>query len=181
MQATIETDQATTIRQELFTGLYLSVFPGVAAFISHRNGTLADAQDIFQDALVAFYEQYTKPGFECHISHEAYLSGIAKNLWYRKFRFEKEQYILPLGDNDFIVADEPGINAHKVLQLLEQTGRKCLDLLHAFYYVELPLKHISKSFGYSSEHSASVQKYKCLEKIRDTIKENSVNYAHFID
>lgn len=179
MPTTITNNIAT--RQALFTQLYLDVFPMVAAFVSKRNGTLEDAQDVFQDALVVFYEKSNEAGFDAHTSREAYVMGIARHLWFRKFNTDiKVEGLDGLKDNA-VPHSEAGIDATRVLQLLERTGKKCLNLLHAFYYGQLPFRQISKLLGYSSERSATVQKYKCLEKIRDTIKENSVGYAHFID
>jgi DNA-directed RNA polymerase specialized sigma24 family protein len=168
-------------RQALFTQLYLDVFPMVAAFVSKRNGTLEDAQDVFQDALVVFYEKSNEAGFAAHTSREAYIMGIARHLWFRKFNAGIKLEGLDGIKDDAAPPGEADINAGRVLQLLERTGEKCLNLLHAFYYGQLPLRQISKLLGYGSERSATVQKYKCLEKIRDTIKENSVGYAHFID
>jgi hypothetical protein len=64
---------------------------------------------------------------------------------------------------------------------LETAGRKCMELLKAYYYDHMPASDIATLFGYSGTHSATVGKYKCLEKVRDTIKQNSLNYADFIE
>ena len=87
---------------------------------------------------------------------------------------------------DFLVnipADEkePGVNTNQLLHLLETTGKRCMDLLRSFYYKKKTPAEIAEDHNYNSEHSASVQKYKCLEKVRDTIKEKSLSYEAFID
>jgi len=48
-----------------------------------------------------------------------------------------------------------------------------MDLLQAFYYFKTPMREIAEEFGYRSERSATVQKYKCLEKVRDTVKNST--------
>jgi hypothetical protein len=53
--------------------------------------------------------------------------------------------------------------------------------LKAFYYDNLPVNTIANLFGYSGERSATVQKYKCMEKVRETIKERSLAYEDFIE
>ncbi len=172
----------TRSRQLLFEEMYLRVFPKVAAFVSRRQGTLEDAQDVFKDALLAFYEKRVQPGLECHTSEDAYLMGIARHLWLRKYSSGGRSISLEtIEGKEFSADGEPTVHAGRILEMLEQTGRKCLDLLHAFYYDQLPLQQISKIFGYGSEHSVSVQKYKCLEKLRDSVKEKSITHAHFID
>ena len=182
MMQTSATDEIAngTDRQLLFEALYLRVFPKVAAFISKRNGSLDDAKDVFQDALVIFCEKHTAAGFDIHTSEEAYLLGIARHLWYRKFGNDVAHF-LPIDDEGIDAGKEPSIDTGKLLSLLEQTGKKCLRLLHAFYYGAQPLRQVASAFGYSSERSATVQKYKCLEKIRDTIKKRSITYAHFLE
>jgi hypothetical protein len=40
---------------------------------------------------------------------------------------------------------------------------------------------IAGRFGFSGERSATVQKFKCLEKVRDTIKSKSLSYEDFVE
>lgn len=122
-----------TERKQHFETLYRSVFPKVAAFISSRNGSLADAKDVFQDALVLYYEQLAAQATTIR-SADAYILGIAKHLWFRKF--EKQQITGPLSDDELSVAApvEESINEHRLLNILADTGQKCMDLLYAFYY-----------------------------------------------
>jgi hypothetical protein len=56
-----------------------------------------------------------------------------------------------------------------------------MELLHAFYYNRQSMDEITDRFGYSSAHSATVQKFKCLEKMRDTVKEKSLRYEDFTE
>ena len=49
-------------REALFTRLYLEVFPSVSSFISKRGGDLEQARDLFQEALVIYYEQIVLAG-----------------------------------------------------------------------------------------------------------------------
>ena len=56
-----------------------------------------------------------------------------------------------------------------------------MDILKAFYYDNLPVNKIATLFGYSGVRSATVQKFKCMEKVRETIKEKSLAYEDFIE
>jgi hypothetical protein len=51
-----------------------------------------------------------------------------------------------------------------------------MELLQAFYYDKLAIMEISNTFGFSSPHSASVQKYKCIEKMREIVQKKSLGY-----
>jgi RNA polymerase sigma factor (sigma-70 family) len=166
----------------LFTELYEAAFPSVARFVSKMNGSFDDAKDIFQDALVIFYEKTQQRDFRPAVSDQAYLLGIAKHLWIRKFNRDLKNVPLDRFEAEISLDDDVAtINEPKLLQLLESTGKKCLDLLRAFYYEKLPMRNIAKTFNYRSEHSATVQKYKCIEKIREEIKTKSVSYEDFTD
>jgi DNA-directed RNA polymerase specialized sigma24 family protein len=170
-----------TDREQLFTQLYRSAFPAVAKFVSRRNGTWQDAKDIFHDALVILYEKIVSDSLAVHLSHEAYLMGIAKHLWIRKFKRDKtsvaltdDEAAIELPRDHFSLRDE-----NRLLQVLEAAGRKCLEMLRAFYYDNERMDTIARKFGFGSTHSATVQKFKCLEKVRETVKQKSIHYEDF--
>ncbi|MDB5115395.1 MAG: polymerase subunit sigma-70 [Mucilaginibacter sp.] len=170
-------DQAVK-RQELFISLYKKAFPVVAKYISRMGGSFDEAKDVFQDALVVYYEKAIAAQFT--INDTAYLVGTAKYLWIKRYR-ENNQNI-PL-DNIDISPDEEqeSPSNNRLMHFLEAAGKKCMDLLKGFYYDQLPLKEIADTFGYSGVRSATVQKYKCLEKVRETIKEKALTYDDFME
>lgn len=163
--------------------LYELAFPHVAAFVRKMGGSLDDAKDIFHDALVIFYEQTKDKDFTVKNAPEAYLLGIAKHLWIRKFKRDRKRVSLDDTELSITIPDDhfPDVSSKHLLSFLEQAGKKCLDLLRAFYYEKLSVGKIAANLGYASEHSASVQKYKCLEKVRDTVKEKSLSYEDFTE
>jgi DNA-directed RNA polymerase specialized sigma24 family protein len=170
-------------REQAFEHLYEEVFPVVAGFVSKQGGSFQDAKDIFQDALVIFYEKSISGTLTVHLCDEAYLVGIAKHLWIRKFKsdfrlssldhLEKE---ITLPEDYFELEKE-----NRLLHLLEVTGKKCLELLHSIYYTRQSMDEVSKAHGFSSAHSASAQKYKCIEKMKDTVKQKSLTYEDFME
>jgi RNA polymerase sigma factor (sigma-70 family) len=176
----VSNTQAET--EKLIMRLYESAFPPVARYVAKMSGSFDDARDVFQDALVIYYEKATGGKLDLQKGERAYLLGIAKNLWFKKFR--DGQYDISLDEFEgFDLADEaePQPVAEKLLHYLETAGEKCMQLLSAFYYDKLPMKQIAGLFGYSGERSVTVQKYKCLEKVRETIKQNALAYEDFID
>jgi DNA-directed RNA polymerase specialized sigma24 family protein len=181
MVATLNSTSAKA-RKQLFEALYKSAFPRVAHFVSSRKGSFQDAKDIFQDSLVIYIEKLNQ-GLEVHTSETAYVLGIAKHLWIRKFNRERELVSLNAEETTIDIPDDfyPSIESNKLVALLKQTGKKCMDLLKAFYYDNQSTEEVVKNFEYSSHHSATVQKFKCLEKMRDTVKEKSIHYEDFTE
>lgn len=165
-------------RETLFIALYKSVFPSVAKNVSKMGGSFDEAKDIFQDALVIYYEKAVAGSFTINTSEKAYLAGIAKNLWLKKFRENNRQ--VAMDGFDIEAEEEAEVSDSKLLNFLQTAGKKCMDLLRSFYYDQLPLNDIAETFGFSGTRSATVQKYKCLEKVRETVKEKSLTYEDFL-
>lgn len=167
---------------QVFGELYETAFPAVAKFVSKMNGSFDDAKDVFQDALVIYFEKTQQDNFLITTSAEAYILGIAKHLWARKFNRDRKQVSLERVSPEIIPQEETAsINDQKLLQLIESTGKKCLDLLRAFYYEKLSLRNIAQNFKFSSERSATVQKFKCVEKMRNTIQTKSISHEDFLN
>jgi RNA polymerase sigma factor (sigma-70 family) len=165
-----------------FSELYERCFPVVARFVSKMRGSFEDAKDIFQDALVIYHEKSLTNDLDIRTTPEAYILGIAKHLWSRKFKDRQKIATDDLDDSIAVPHDYyPTVNDNLLLRFLETTGEKCLALLRFFYFEESSAKELQQRFGYQSEHSASVQKYKCIEKLRETIKQKSIAYEDFLE
>jgi DNA-directed RNA polymerase specialized sigma24 family protein len=173
-------DQLSAKREELFTTLYKKTFPAIAKYISRTGGSFDEAKDVFQDALVIFYEKTLAAKPNPDSSDTAYLVGIAKHLWIRRYK-ENSRHI-PLDGIDITSdTEEENLSNTRLMHFLQTAGKKCMDLLKSFYYDQLPLADAATLFGFSGVRSATVQKYKCLEKVRETIKEKSLTYEDFLD
>lgn len=183
MEMTLQSTPVLEDRARLFEELYESTFPVVARFVSGRNGSFQDAKDIFQDALLIFHEKTTAGTREIIASEEAYILGIAKHLWIRKFKSDKRNVSMNGMESLITIPDDfyEEVKSSRLVLLLEHAGKKCMELLNAFYYHKLSMTGIRNKFGYGSEHSAAVQKFKCLEKVRDVVREKSMNYEDFTE
>lgn len=167
------------LREAFFMALYKKAFPTVARYVARMGGSLEEAQDIFQDTLVIYYEKIASAKPEIIISEKAYLLGIGKKLWLQCYKASSKNQSLLDFDIEVVTDEQP--STRKIMDYLETAGKKCMELLKAYYYDYLPVSDVALRFGYSGTHSATVAKYKCLEKVRETVKQNSLNYADFIE
>lgn len=165
-----------------FEEIYEKVFFRVAQMVSQSGGSFEEAKDIFHDALLIYYEKMQTNSINIHSSEEAYVLGISKHLWRRKFQKNHNLLSLTAEEKDIQISEEetPKPDQQGLLKFLEQSGKKCLEILSAFYYRQLSMQDIAKVFGYKSTRSATVQKYKCLEKLRNTVKEKQIPYESFL-
>ena len=169
-------------REPLFIKLYKTAFPVIARYVSKRGGSFEEAKDIFQEAVMIFYEKSVSSQQPAD-NESAYLVGIAKHLW-SKNRRDNSHYVIM--EDDSFTATIPSDThqqpiAAKLLDYLETSGQKCMELLKNFYYDKLPMNDIAAAFGFSSIRSATVQKFKCLEKVRNMVKSKALSYEDFID
>lgn len=160
-------------REKAFEQLYEEAFPPVARFVSRMGGTYPDAKDIFQDALIVLYEKVVGEDITIQVSAKAYVLGIAKHLWSRKFRQDQRNISLDDMEKDIAIPDDfykAPDTGHQLMRYLEMAGKKCMEMLQGFYYLKMSMQEIAHTFGYGSTRSATVQKFKCLEKVREKVK-----------
>jgi DNA-directed RNA polymerase specialized sigma24 family protein len=174
-------DCETQTREELFIELYEEVFPKVAVFIKKMGGDLDDTKDVFQDALIIYYEKTKSTDYVIEVNERAYLTGICKYLWFQKQRQGSKYQRLDDAINGGWIQQEEVRVSPAILNFIERAGKKCLDLLQSFYYERRSMTEISEQFKFSNERSATAQKYKCLEKVRAIIKNKSMQKEDFYE
>lgn len=154
--------------------LYRESFPDFARMVRRMGGSLEEAKDSFHDALLIYLEKGRVGNLQLHSTARAYLIGTAKICW---LHTKKKQTMLSLADGfEAATPEDEGIEEREqqLLASLEKSGKKCLELLKAFYYDNCSMDHIAGRFGFKGRRSATVQKYKCLEKVRNEIKSTEI-------
>lgn len=182
MPATLQVETALKEREALFIKLYKTSFPLIAKYVSRKGGSFEQAKDVFQDALLIYYEKTNAGLATLNSSEQAYIYGIARHLWIKSYKEQSKNVTFndnSSKDREEDIAQEP--SAAKIMRYLETAGQKCMELLRAFYYERTKLEDIAETFGFSGTRSATVQKFKCLEKIRETVKEKSLAYEDFLE
>jgi RNA polymerase sigma factor (sigma-70 family) len=174
-------------REQLFKTLYMEAFPGVCKYVSKMGGSFEEAKDVFQDALLVYFEQVQVNKLELKQSDQAYLFGISRNLWNKRFGENNKKVSIEEMGNFFDETKaliDPGyeeVSSIRLLRLLTKAGGRCMELLSAFYYEKLDLNEVAQRFGFSGSRSATVQKFKCLEKVKETVKQKSLCYEDIIE
>lgn len=159
---------------DLITALYRDAFPHAARIIRQLGGDQETARDLFHDAMIIYLEKSRNGTLQIETSPRAYLLGITKILWLKQHR---DRYVaLNMMEHNLTVPADFYVPAKEVplLERLKSAGAKCMQLLQAFYYDRLSMQDIAEQFSYSSAHSATVQKFKCIEKIREQVKSGEV-------
>ena len=167
--------------------LYLYFFPMVARFILSNNGTKEDAEDIFQEGIIAFFNQIKGGDLALKCKLKTYCYSICRNLWLKKIKLKKpdtlhiedrEEFIKM--DADFFKTIELNEEKRAMLELINQLGGDCKTLLTYFYYERLEMKEIAFRMNFASDQVARNKKVKCLRKLTSLVDASSFFKQFFL-
>ena len=178
-------------REALFVDLYQRVFPVVANYVAKMGGVLDEAKDVFHDALLVFYEKSMSKPPDLRHGEKAYIFGIARHLWIKRYNeYRRHSPLVQLmaefdddvgiGWADDAPQGDAGSANNRIMRVLQTAGEKCVQLLTAFYYEKLDMPEVARRFGFSGARSATAQKFKCLQKVKQVVKEKSLQYEDFV-
>jgi RNA polymerase sigma factor (sigma-70 family) len=190
MTSAVNTTQETDWRQALLTNrektleyLYARTYPVVLHYVKERHGREEDAKDVLQDAMILFFEKVVHDRLVLTAAPATYLVAICKNLWRQEREKRSRQvplaigYDLPAGETP---EPETAQSADGLAEYVKRLGEKCQDILVRFYYFGQRLEQIAADHGYRNIRTATVQKFKCLERLRKAVSHLSVgHFGHF--
>ena len=163
-----------------FGKLYQDNFGKISNFVQNNSGNQADAEDLFQDAMMVLVEKLRQDNFQLTASIDTYVYAICKNLWFKKLRGknvalsvdEMQSYEFLTSINDSIENEKTYLEKLKgyVLKMTDH----CNKLINDIFFKEKAIEQIQKDYGYSTRHNAQNQKHKCVEQIRK-VKEKEDN------
>ena len=181
------TDQEILIRlrshdraqqNEAFEAIYLEVYPRVKNFILKKNGTEALSLDLFQDAIIVFFNQVKSGKFQEASTISTYLHGIVHNLWRVHLRNEKKMPRAELSPYEMdLVQDEDRahVDLGKVMtRLLNELGDGCKQLIQLYYYERKTMQEIKDHFALGSEQTAKNKKYRCMQQLIKLFKSSNI-------
>lgn len=157
---------------EAFGTLYKNYFGLVSHFITKNNGTIHDAENVFQDTMIVLITKLQQDDFVLDASIKTYIMAIAKNLWFKKLRSaNRETALTDIHDNKFYEKITLAIEAEKTYwdklqNYLHKITEHCKGLIHDMFFKNKPIEQIQKEYGYTTKHNAQNQKHKCVEQIR---------------
>ena len=153
--------------------LYQQHFRMVQSLVINNQGTVDDARDIFQEAMIVLYEKARSGSFELNCQIKTYVYSVSRRLWLKRLQ-HLQKYVPEINGLDEIVPVEEEVEAaekrNAEFQLMERAmmnlGEPCKSLLEAFYVQKKNMTEIAGSFGYTNADNAKNQKYKCLMRLK---------------
>jgi RNA polymerase sigma factor (sigma-70 family) len=160
--------------------LYKKNYKMMVNLIVKNNGSEDEAKDIYQDALIVFWQKTTSGELVMTSKISTYIYSVCQNLW-RKELERKSRYSIEEADRgesvDLVEKDERIKIVH---QCLGQLGDSCRKILSYYYFDELSMNDIAEKMGFANADTAKTKKYKCKQELDKLIK-SKFSTGDFLD
>jgi RNA polymerase sigma factor (sigma-70 family) len=158
--------------EEALSSLYKVYYPMILNFIMNNNGTEQEAKDIYQEAVIIFYEKI-REGIVLSCKIKTFIYSVCRNQWLKRLH-EKSRYAARIDDveefihveEDVLQGEEKEHDFKKMAESLQSLGEPCKTIIEDFYIKELSMEEIADKFGYTNSDNAKNQKYKCLQRLK---------------
>jgi RNA polymerase sigma factor (sigma-70 family) len=145
----------------------------VRFFIIRNHGTEEDAEDLFQEAIVAVYERVSKKKLSLDCSFKTYMYSVIRHMWLQYLERKRVHYEFTEMD-EFIALEElelyedfqakKAIYQRNFLQLTE----RCRKVLLMFVD-KVPFEEIATALGYKGRQYAIKRKYECMKSLLNRV------------
>ena len=158
--------------------LYRLHWPMVSHFVLQNSGSEDDAQDVYQEGVMVFYEKVRDGSLELSCQINTYLYAVCRRLWLKRLtsrsRFgvrllddeEHGPYLNTGAEEDVLAAEEQDRRFATMGEALNHLGEPCRSLLEGFYLLDKSMQDLTTEFGYTNADNAKNQKYKCLVRLK---------------
>jgi len=168
-------------RREVIHFMYNDYFPLILALVEKSSGTYQDAEDIFQDGLVALYLRCRDRELVLSCALRSYFYSICKNLWLqrleRKYRLVYKPELLvneceeKYGEKEGPTREQK-LARHRVFwRHFKALPEDCQQVL-LLYIDRVPFREVAERLGFTDENYAKVRKYMCKKLLRNRIKKD---------
>ncbi len=159
--------------------LYTSVQPKLTHWIMRNSGSEDEAQDIFQDAVLSFYEYVLEGKFEEGKSVDGFIFSIGRNKWINRAK-QLNKNVSSTEFEESFVADEVDAfsdanssdKSEKIESLLKKLGERCKELLTKSIFYNMKMVDIASTMGFSTADAAKTKNYKCKKRLMKMIKDD---------
>lgn len=157
-------------------GVYKAYRPVIQRYVLRHQGTVQDAQDLYQEVMLAFYQNVTEGRLETLTSRlSTYLVQVAQNQWRNRLRSRKRKPPTDsLGDTD--PPDQPTNTAYEdafLQAVIRRLDERCRQLLLLFYFDRLPMQTVAQRLSLTDGEAARKRKFDCLSKLKKLAQHHS--------
>lgn len=149
--------------------LYKKYYRMMTKMVITNSGTEEEARDIYQEALVVFWQKATSGKLVMTSKISTYIYSICQNLW-RKELDRKKRLSNEEKDVAVTLDTETEERNRIIAQCIEQLGETCKKVLMYYYFEEMSMQDIAEKLGFANTDTAKTKKYKCKKKLDELVK-----------
>lgn len=159
--------------------LYKDILPKVRTHILKNSGSKEEADDLFQDAVIIFFQKVKEGQFNENHDVGGFIYTICKNLWINVSKRKKvnQKYVdhsvnsHKQDDNqlDQVINKEKENAMHELFSFLDE---RCRQLMKSIIYDRKSMAEICEELGYKNEKVAKASKYRCNQALIKIAKDN---------
>lgn len=149
--------------------LYKKYYRMMTKMVITNSGTEEEARDIYQDALIVFWQKATSGNLVMTSKISTYIYSICQNLW-RKELDRKKRLTNESSDASVSMDTESAEREKIIARCIDQLGETCKKVLMYYYFEEMSMQDIADKLGFANTDTAKTKKYKCKKKLDELVK-----------
>lgn len=149
--------------------LYKKNYRMMVKMIIKNNGSEEEAKDIYQEALIVFWQKALSKDFTLTSKISTFLYSICQNLW-RKELERKSRLSNEDSDHPEILDIDKKERIEIINQCISDLGETCKKILNYYYFDKLSMNDIAEKMGFANSDTAKTKKYKCKKELDKKIK-----------
>lgn len=164
-------------RKRTLLHIYKKYYPYIKSHILKNSGSEDDAQDVFQDAMMAIFQNVSNKDFELTCQFKTYLHAVSSNIWKKKLRSIKGKDFIEYQDASHLAQEEID-DAVLTLERYQfyhrkfrELSEKCQQILK-MYLSGVNMKKITEHFGFASVSYTKKRKFICKENLIKLIEKD---------
>ena len=159
--------------------LYKRYYRMMTGVVLSNNGTEEEAKDVYQEALLAFWQKASGGKLVLTSKISTYIYGICLNQWRKELERKSKMSYEEVDGEEFQSHDAE--ERHKIVKAcIEELGDVCRSILTYYYFDGLSMRDIVEKMNFGNTDTAKTKKYKCKKKLDSLIK-NRYTAEDFFD
>lgn len=149
--------------------IYKKNYKMMTRLVISNNGTEEEAKDIYQDAILIFWQKAQKKDFVLTSKISTFIYSVCQNLWRKEL--ERKSRLSNEVKDDKEVNDFDKQERIKIIhECINSLGENCRKVLMYYYFDGLSMNDIAKKLGFANADTAKTKKYKCKKELDKLIK-----------
>lgn len=152
--------------------LYDNYFQSVKNHVLNNSGSIEDVSDVFQDSIIALYNQITEDNLNLTTDLKGYFFGIARNVWSAQLRRKQKTTDLVIDLPDETTEDQSDLVLERIISRVFQRLKSDQQMVLNLFSDGLTYEEIAEKMNLKNEVYARRKKYLSKEALLDLVKED---------